>query len=152
MPKFNATWMPEVLEWDFTGFPGFEQTEKGVIPEPSGAQLRAFLRGMNSLKSDDLPDMNHPTQWIDLLAREDAEELVDASNERVGQLVGKLCSDCPSQEQFNRLPDVAKTLFLDYLIRNLLRPEARGAGSKESQTAPNNDGSGTTSDVTSISQ
>lgn len=156
MSKFDATWMPDPLDWDFTGFPGFEQTEKGVVPEPSGEQIRAFLRFLEDIKKDSeegandgLPDMMHPMQWVELITKPEFEALAKKWEAQMSEAVAALCSDAPTADQFRRLPDIAQNMFLSYLVQNLLRPEIRGAGSKESQAAPVNGASGTSSVATS---
>lgn len=152
MPKFDATWMPDPLNWDFTGFPGFEQTEKGVTPEPTGKMLRDFLRKMQALEKDKLPSLGTPSEWLRVLMDEGSESMIEIANSQVADLVGEVCQDCPSAEQFRRLPDGAKPLFLDYLIKNLVNPNGRGAGSKESQKAPDNGVSGISPGVISATE
>lgn len=150
MPKFDATWMPDPLEWDFSGLPGFEQTEKGVIPEPTNQQMRTFLRELQKLEQDGAPGMR-PVEYIRKLMDEGVDEKFAKEEIEIAELVGAVCSNQPTGEQFRRLPDVLKPQFLDYLIKNIINPNGRGAGSKDSRTALTNGESGTSSAAISAS-
>lgn len=151
MPKFNATWMPESMDWDFSGFPGFEESEKGVIPEPTNQGLREFIRALQKLEEDGGAPALQPAEFIRRLMDEGIDEKFAKEEKQIAELIGEACANQPTAEQFLRLPDVAKAMFLDYLIRNWLNPNGRGAGSKESPKAPGNGASGTSSADTSAS-
>lgn len=166
MPKFDATneYAPEPCEFDFR--PWGVDTH-GVIPEPSERDIRDFYRTLNAVTIDaaDVYDKSRaaalgeqsPTTPLGDLAKEVAGRLPQIPDEKVATedskkivaAYSKLCRNTPTAVQIGKLPAAAQWGFFQYVLRDLINPEARRVGLRQSL---NTDAPSTTSPVSASTE
>lgn len=75
MPKFDKSYGPEPIDWDFSGITDingvpFEEGARGTVPEPTGAMIRSFSRTLQQIGGQQhMPMFDHPMEWLAALNR-----------------------------------------------------------------------------------
>lgn len=110
----------EPMSYDFTAHGG----PKGVVPEPSQQEFRAYTRGLIKVqvKAKEIEtayDKEDATEE-DLTAAGDLAEQLEAD---IDKLVADLCHDHPTLEEVQALPFRVKNAFSKYL-RDEFTPKA----------------------------
>jgi hypothetical protein len=125
MAGFKAEGVVEPLEYDFNPY----VKAKGVIPEPTDAQIAAFMRGIKEVFQEaqkDLPgalDMDDPVAVLAAIDNLDPGAQVEAMT-KMAEVYAKLCSDTPTQEEITGLPMRVRTIFFTWLRDEVMSPEA----------------------------
>jgi len=153
MAVFNAASVLEALDYDFTDLAGPPNNiaglaeAKGTIPEPTERQVRQFLqssaREMQRIQRQarkavaDAEAKNGEGEPAEAAA-DDAGLAVladvdmraaDATRRRDAEILAKLCSGQPSAEILMLLPHRIYKAFSEWLLKEVLDPEAvTGAG------------------------
>lgn len=123
MPNFQIETL-ESVEYDFRPL----VDAHGIIPEPSEAHIRAFVRGMagytgENLEGNEVPEEGGGESGYKMLERM-AEHRPDANKS-----VAEFCSGSPSEEEVGKLPFRVFMQFVNYLRDNVLNPEVLGGDS-----------------------
>jgi len=150
---FDAAAVVEPLDWNFEKF----GAGKGVIPEPSEAQVKAWQRAIRRVMTETMTKLNErskaegkeetdtsgltPREFIEALGTAESDAIVDAANEELDRIYVKFCGGSPSAEQLGRLPYRYKIAFYAWLQEEF-SPEASSAAgkSKPRATAATNNG------------
>lgn len=161
MPKFDSSYGPEPVEFDFSDLPGYGPNDAGVIPEPTAKLIRDYAWAMDEVEALGFPQSEHPSAWVSqrrkladeqrqdggAVDRDKIEAALEENSDRIAQAVAAVCQDSPNADQIRKLPATLLATFILYVNENFIFPEYRGAGSKLSTRA--GAGSGSTSDNTS---
>jgi len=142
MPTFDAGTVVEALDWDFHAA-GVKA--KGTIPEPSDAQIGAFLDAVKNLYTKakgsglavDTGDGNlTPEQMLDALAGVTGEAYVEFMAS-LAEIFATLCSDKPTKANLLALPMRVRVKFFAWVQEEVVSPEAgTGAGTVALRTVP----------------
>jgi hypothetical protein len=134
MAGFDASAVVEPLDYKFEAFvPGCN----GTIREPSDRQIADFLAGIKKLIKDyrgQLPD-EMLAGSTDVSAMLSAVEDLDADltlkfNDDMAALFADLCSGQPSKDDILKLPPRVRAMFLAWVQREVMSPEAAPGGGK----------------------
>ena len=136
MAGFNAETVVEALDYDFRTKADPDAIH-GVVREPTDKQIAAYLSGVKKLVRDfrgQLPDAMLAGS-TDVAAMLDAVEELDDEitvrfNEEMAGLASALCSGEPSTDDIIRLPPRIRAMFLAWLQREVMSPEAVPGGGK----------------------
>lgn len=132
MPAFDAGSTVEELDWDFTTLNGYpDGTAKGTIKEPSDKMIGRFLDGLRNLMLGS--DLGAAAK---IGEDANAEEILSALNDLTGDalvevmdksagLYAALCSGHPTKKQLTDLPLRVRVIFYEWLMSEVVRPEAR---------------------------
>ena len=123
MPGFIAEEHVDELSYDFTKVGG----PKGVIPEPTAAQMQAFRHSVAELFAESVPEdinvdeMKAPElrQAVITVLGDDQSEL----QEKALHAIADVCSDSPSFDQLQALPWRHQQAFSGWLTSILLLPQ-----------------------------
>lgn len=133
MAKFDAGTAVEALEWDFSAYGG----DKGVIPEPSTAQVNGFFKATKNLVKEvrrlsrdqeapkpDLDPDKLTDEDLDMLTDqiEATGKIAEEYQAKTRELLAELCSDQPTADQLAVLPQRVLAAFSTWLIGEL-RPK-----------------------------
>lgn len=150
MPRFDAAneYAPQPCEFDFRPW-GVDA--HGTIPEPSERDIREFYRTLNAVTIDAadaweksrtaaLGDQSPTDPPKGDLAREVAERLptvpeekaASADSKKIVAAYAELCQRTPTATQIGKLPAAAQWGFFQYVLGQLINPEARRVGLRPS--------------------
>lgn len=127
---FDAGKAVDPMEWDFTTVEG--GIGKGVVPEPSTREMKAFQSEFAQIMRD-----GRKLEVSDAEAAEMSDKdfkafqkKADEIGERLDIAIAKLCKNCPSQEEVASLPFRVKTAFSKWLMEQF-NPEGETSGTKQ---------------------
>ncbi len=131
MAGFDAASVVEPLE--YTLRPHVDKA--GIIREPTDRQIADYLAGIKKLMKDfrgKLPDAMVAGS-TDIAAILDAVDDLDAEvalklNEQVAEVSSGLCSGDPTKDDILALPPRIRAMFLAWLQREVMSPEAAPGG------------------------
>lgn len=134
MPSFNAGSVVDPLDYDFTAFNG----SKGVIAEPTDAQIGDFMQGLRDLLKEareitgaagidtaeaTLEDLGVALDQLD-------SEMYQDFNRKQAVLHAGLCGAQPTYEDIMAVPVRIRNLFFAWLQQQVMNPEVRSGGGK----------------------
>lgn len=164
MPTFNSAneYAPEPCGFDFRPW---KVNVHGIIPEPSEELIRNFYRDMNALigeaadvweasrnaalGTDQRPvvsEDNPAAKIRDLLPKVEDEAVAKENTRKTCVVYAKLCQNTPTAVQIGKLPAAAMWGFFQYVLGQLISPEARRVGSVPSPSGDALTGTGSVSD------
>jgi hypothetical protein len=125
MPAFRAEGVVEALDYDFNPY----VKASGVIPEPTDAQIAAFLTGIKAITDQVRADIPADITPGDTTAILQAMDNLDPAKtiEQMGKMCevyAGLCSGTPSTEQIAELPMRVRSIFFAWLQGEVMSPEA----------------------------
>lgn len=132
-PTFTLAEELDLLEWDFSPRDTPGAGPKGIIPEPTSAQLQQFSKAMRQIVGPVMaeagkdPATLSPDEIAAKLAEADAEE--EAALAMVDQLivaVAAVCSDSPNTDQIRALPYRAQQAFFGWIVGTFMDPKSQG--------------------------
>lgn len=141
MPTFDAGKVISSLDWDFTTVPDWPKNgplakAHGTIKEPSDKMIGDFLDGMKKLYTDakgfgvELPEDADPMQIMAALDQVTGDDFVRLMD-KLADMYATLCSSKPTKEMLLALPLRARTPFFEWVVSEVVRPEAgSGAGAQ----------------------
>lgn len=111
------------LRYDFTAFGGVT----GVIPDPSDEKLEAFNTAYMELLDKygvgaDV-DKDDPDAVKDAIERNKDVSFIEQQKEMM-ELIAELCDHSPSLEELQKLPFRVRQVYLGWIQRELINPEA----------------------------
>lgn len=134
MAKFTAAGVVEALDWDFRPY----VNAAGTSAEPTDDQIAAFFAELRKITAearrqidatgkavDDLVAADDPNAAIAAL---DDVETVTSLHKRLAETYAALCSGSPSQEEVLGLPMRVRTLYYQWLQKEVTSPEAVPGG------------------------
>jgi hypothetical protein len=128
MPQFDATTILDPIKVRLLPYADFD----GIIPEPSDADIGAFIAGIKELSGNEAlarmglvpgADMSDPEQAVKAAEGLDPEEFVKAMDRMTG-LFALLTGGQPTKEQIQALPIRKRIAFFIWLQSEVMRPEA----------------------------
>lgn len=131
---FDAGKTIEPLDWDFSnirkGPPGLKDA-RGTITEPSDQMIGEFLEAQKAIFTEgrkydairELGDDPEPEKVLEVLATLSGKDMVNMMSD-IAEIFSLLCSGSPSQEQILLLPMRARVAFYQWLMSEVVRPEA----------------------------
>lgn len=134
MPSFNAGSVVDPLDYDFTAFNG----SKGVIAEPTDAQVGDFMQGLRDLLKEAREitgaagiDMSQATiEDLGVALDQLDSEMYQDFNRKQGRLHAGLCGAQPTYEDIMAVPVRIRNLFFAWLQQNVMNPEVKSSGGK----------------------
>lgn len=133
MPTFDASASVEALDYDFSAVPDYPKKlkAKGTVKEPSDARIGAFLDGLKNMVSDarkdgidfDIPEDATADEMMAALDTLTGDAFV-AMMDRTAKMFAELLSESPSHEQLMALPLRVRTEFYNWIMKQVVRPEA----------------------------
>jgi hypothetical protein len=120
MPNFVLRENVDELAYDFSPFAG-----KGVVPEPSAAQIQNFRVALSQLVTEMAPDQTETEDGTELLRRvteylgRDTTEI----NDKLLHTLADVCSDQPSFDELEGLPYRAQQAFMGFITGTFLVPK-----------------------------
>jgi len=119
MAKFDAGASVDTLDYDFTAY---VEGAKGVIPEPTNAQIEALRAHLASV----MPTREDETGRTVLDIGELSKRIEEGSDLEGALMaaIAEFCSNTPSAEQLAALPYRAQRAFLGWLVGLFFSPEA----------------------------
>jgi hypothetical protein len=141
MPTFDASASVEALDYDFSAVPNYpkELKARGTVTEPSDARIGAFLDGLKNMVTDakkdgvdfDIPDDASAEEMLAVLDALTGDAFVEMMS-RTARMFADLLSESPSHEQLMALPLRVRTEFYNWIMEQVVRPEAgRNAGTAQ---------------------
>jgi hypothetical protein len=129
MPGFQAEGVVEALDWDFNPY----VAAKGTIPEPTDAQIAAFLAGIKAVVKEvqsDLPADLDPSDPVALFAAMDSLDPAKTVEQMSAMcaVYSAACSGTPTAEQIAALPMRVRTIFFAWFQGEVMSPEAVSPG------------------------
>lgn len=111
------------LRYDFTAFGGVT----GIIPDPSDEKLEAFNTAYMELLDkygvgEDV-DKDDPDAVKDAIERNKDVSFIEQQKEMM-ELIAELCDHSPSLEELQKLPFRVRQVYLGWIQRELINPEA----------------------------
>jgi hypothetical protein len=157
VPTFDAKLAAlEPVEYDFTGFG--QEGVKGVIPEPTEAMLRDFLRNVSRAEASSPAEVSEVMRtgsgMLEMIERmiDTPEEDYAKARKTVNNELSRLCRGKPTAAQIGKLPDHAQRMFLKYLLEQFALPELRAVGLNGSTTPDGESGTSSAAISGSASQ
>jgi hypothetical protein len=135
LPGFKAEGVVEPLDYDFRPY----VKAHGVIPEPTDAQIAAFLRGVKEIfkkAQADLPtdvDTDDPVAVLKAIDDLDPGAQIEALT-KMAEVYAELCSGTPSAREIADLPMRVRTIFFTWLRDEVMSPEAATGGGPQPVT------------------
>jgi hypothetical protein len=132
MPKFDASSIADV-EYDLTGIKGTDGEyiqDKGVVPEPSRALVKATMKMISSAYNERVatnPDEEIGDTPDDVAAAFQElgdSEAFDLISDTLVEAIKDFCQGHPSPESIEKLPWPRFMAFFGYIMDNMLSPEA----------------------------
>jgi len=136
MPKFDASSIADV-EYDLTGIRGTDGNyiqDKGVVPEPSRALVKATMKKIsaayneNVAQSSDEEIGDTPDEIAQAFQKLDDSEAFDKMADILVEAITEFCQGHPLPESIDLLPWPRFMAFFGYIMENMLSPEASSAG------------------------
>jgi hypothetical protein len=131
LPAFSAESVVEPLDYSLRP----HVNKNGTIKEPTDKQIAEYLAALKKLMKDfrgQLPDAMVAGS-TDVGAMLDAVDDLDAEiavklNEQMAQIASDLCSGDPSKDDILAIPPRIRAMFLAWLQREVMSPEAAPGG------------------------
>jgi hypothetical protein len=152
MPSFDAGKVISSLEWDFTTIPDWPKNgplakAHGIIKEPSDKMIGDFLDGMKNLYKDakgfgvELPEDADPMAIMAALDTVTGDDFVKLMDTLAG-MYAVLCNGKPTKEMILALPLRARTPFFEWMVSEVVRPEAGNGGGAQVVNLPQREATG----------
>lgn len=125
MARFDAATALEQLEYVFLDHPEYDGTKpgKGVIPEFTDGQLRAFGEELNAIFNKVEPTGKDgkavPRRMTELLSADRLNGVTDELTESMA----KFCRESPSRAELAGLPFRVRQKFFEWLLKELFNPK-----------------------------
>lgn len=134
MAFFDAGEIIEEIGYDFTRHHG----GKGVIPEPTNAQLRTFGRFLDAARRNNDERITAAKAAIEAGDQPAPLDETDAAVQDIeaADAVAAVCSHTPTSEEIQALPSRVQRAFLGYVVGHFMDPTIATVALKRSPAAP----------------